>query len=49
MVMREAPINRAKIVAEKSEPERFKVVGAPSSVEATKPVTMTIGACFLQS
>eukprot|EP00900_Chrysochromulina_parva_P013643 jgi/Chrpa1/2227/Chrysochromulina_OHIO_Genome00017845-RA len=49
MVILEAPMRRAKMVAEKSEPERLSVVGVPSSVAATKPVTTTIGAVLAQS
>ena len=49
IVILDASISRAKIVAEKSEPERLRVVRVPSSVDATKPVTMTIGAAVAQS
>ena len=43
IVTRLAAMSLAKMVAEKSEPERLSVVGAPCSVTATKPVTTRIG------
>lgn len=46
IVMRPARNNAPMIAALKSDPSRFSVVGMPSGVRATNPVTMIVSAPF---